>query len=74
MNNVRVAAGDATGLDGGIFGNSAIKGFAKTKDAQPSTATDPHSQGNVIGLVLIASGFTLTGLTFIDPFFGYPPP
>ena len=30
--------------------------------------------GHVIGLILIASGFTLTGLSFMDPFFGRPPP
>ncbi|KXX75824.1 DNA replication ATP-dependent helicase/nuclease DNA2 [Madurella mycetomatis] len=30
--------------------------------------------GHVIGLILIASGFTLTGLSFMDPLFGRPPP
>lgn len=35
----------------------------------------PHTEpGSVIGLILIASGFTLTGLAFMDPFFGHPPP
>jgi pimeloyl-ACP methyl ester carboxylesterase len=53
---------------GGIVGNSAIKGFAKPKDGNDSQL------GYVIGLVLIASGFTLTGMAFMDPFFGRPPP
>lgn len=55
---------------GGMVGNSAIKGFAKPKDAKNSK----QQSGYVIGLILIASGFTLTGLTFMDPFFGRPPP
>ncbi|KAG2005063.1 hypothetical protein GB937_009020 [Aspergillus fischeri] len=53
---------------GGLVGNSAIKGFTKPKDA------DDSRSGYVIGLILIASGFTLTGLSFMDPFFGRPPP
>ncbi|RAK95977.1 uncharacterized protein BO80DRAFT_417846 [Aspergillus ibericus CBS 121593] len=48
--------------------NSAIKGFAQSPDA----TTRPT--GSVIGLILIASDFTLTGLAFMDPFFGHPPP
>lgn len=51
---------------GGMVGNSAIKGFAKSKSSE--------SKAHVIGLILIASGFTLTGLTFMDPFLGHPPP
>lgn len=54
---------------GGMVGNSAIKGFTRPEDESPTAGT-----GYVIGLVLIASGFTLTGLTFMDPFFGRPPP
>lgn len=57
---------------GGMIGNSAIKGFT-----QPETAgTQDRSQvtGYVIGFILIASGFTLTGMSFMDPFFGHPPP
>lgn len=53
---------------GGMVGNSAIKGFTKPKDA------DDSRSGYVIGLILIASGFTLTGLSFMDPFLGRPPP
>jgi pimeloyl-ACP methyl ester carboxylesterase len=50
---------------GGMVGNSAIKDFTQPRDAVG---------GHVIGLILIASGFTLTGVSFMDPFFGRPPP
>ncbi|WQF84693.1 Putative alpha/beta hydrolase-1 [Colletotrichum destructivum] len=70
---------------GGMVGNSVIKGFAPPRDAAkgssaPATSStradhrDALSEGHVIGLILIASGFTLTGLAFMDPFFGRPPP
>jgi pimeloyl-ACP methyl ester carboxylesterase len=73
---------------GGMVGNSAIKDFtrpqAKLKDTttatttsssiQPTNRPQPPTTGHVIGLVLIASGFTLTGLSFMDPLFGIPPP
>jgi pimeloyl-ACP methyl ester carboxylesterase len=68
---------------GGMVGNSAIKGFARPKSAAiaASSATPtstsssaPPTTGYVVGLILIASGFTLTGLTFMDPFFDHPPP
>ncbi|KAK5626796.1 hypothetical protein RRF57_002511 [Xylaria bambusicola] len=48
---------------GGMVGNSAIK--VRTAD---------FSTGHVVGLILIASGFTFTGLAFMDPFLGQPPP
>lgn len=57
---------------GGMVANSAIKGFARPKDTATSDPTT--SIGHVIGLILIASGFTLTGMSFMDPFLGYPPP
>ena len=57
---------------GGMVGNSAIKGFDRPRGASSSTSTP--STGHVIGLILIASGYTLTGLAFMDPFFGHPPP
>ncbi|KAH7347529.1 Alpha/beta hydrolase family-domain-containing protein [Plectosphaerella cucumerina] len=57
---------------GGMVGNSAIKGFTKKQGSQPIEAAE--SKGHVIGIILIASGFTLTGLSFIDPLFGHPPP
>lgn len=56
---------------GGIVGNSAIKDFTKPRDSPPSPST---KRGRVIGLVLIASGFTFTGYAFMDPFLGHPPP
>lgn len=65
---------------GGMVGSSAIKGFYKPQDTSSTTSlsTSDQSQspakGYVIGLILIASGFTFTGLAFMDPFFGHPPP
>lgn len=73
---------------GGMVGNSAIKDFTRPRDATKSRSnllststlagrTDKSltpAAGYVIGLILIASGFTLTGLSFMDPFFGRPPP
>ncbi|KAL5348094.1 hypothetical protein ACLOAV_006574 [Pseudogymnoascus australis] len=67
---------------GGLVGNSAIKGFAKPRDIVAASSTSQSNsdqsqasnQGFVIGLILIASGFTLTGVAFMDPFFGHPPP
>lgn len=50
---------------GGMVANSAIKNFASPRNG---------TEGRVIGLVLIASGFTLTGLSFMDPLFHIPPP
>ncbi|CAL5869030.1 uncharacterized protein PFLUO_LOCUS3258 [Penicillium psychrofluorescens] len=54
---------------GGIVGNSAVKGFTRTPEDQGQS-----SKGYVIGIILIASGYTLTGYAFMDPFFGHPPP
>jgi pimeloyl-ACP methyl ester carboxylesterase len=73
---------------GGMVGNSAIKDFTKPRDAVPSSSTSTSTStgvqhidqsqtptaGHVIGIILIASGFTLTGLSFMDPLFGHPPP
>lgn len=58
---------------GGMVGNSAIKGFTRPRE---HTATAPSSTevGHVIGIILITSGFTLTGLSFMDPLLGHPPP
>ncbi|KAH4979074.1 hypothetical protein HBH69_228450 [Parastagonospora nodorum] len=55
---------------GGIVGSSAVKGFTRLH-AQDS---EHKSSGYVMGIVLIASGFALTGLSFMDPLFGIPPP
>ncbi|KAF3181219.1 hypothetical protein TWF225_006764 [Orbilia oligospora] len=71
---------------GGLVGNSAIKGFARPRpdvaSNSPATSSSPEAAGEVqssvsgyvVGLVLIASGFTFTGLSFMDPFLGIPPP
>ncbi|KAL2872050.1 alpha/beta fold hydrolase [Aspergillus lucknowensis] len=61
---------------GGMVGNSAIKGFAKPRvpSTGRSTGQPQTLAGHVIGLVLLASGFTLAGLSFMDPCFGHPPP
>jgi len=52
---------------GGAVGQSAIKGFAK-----PKTGAADH--GYVIGLASMASGFSQTGISFIDGLGGKPPP
>ncbi|KAF2009347.1 alpha/beta-hydrolase [Aaosphaeria arxii CBS 175.79] len=72
---------------GGMVGNSAIKGFTQPRnsiqlnsspnapsDTAKGTIAPGHREGHVVGLILIASGFTLTGLAFMDPFLGVPPP
>ncbi|PYH41104.1 alpha/beta hydrolase [Aspergillus saccharolyticus JOP 1030-1] len=59
---------------GGMVGNSAIKGFTQPQPPPPAGDTPPSPAGYVVGLILIASGFTFTGLSFMDPFFGHPPP
>jgi pimeloyl-ACP methyl ester carboxylesterase len=73
---------------GGMVGNSAIKDFTQSRDTVASSSTSTSTstgaevtdqsqtptKGFVIGVILIASGFTLTGLAFMDPFLGRPPP
>lgn len=59
---------------GGVVGNSAIKGFTQPRDTTGDKQTQPQTTGYVIGLILIASGFTMTGFAFMDPFLGRPPP
>jgi pimeloyl-ACP methyl ester carboxylesterase len=57
---------------GGFVGASAIKGLTKPsnqKETRPS-ATDGH----VIGLALVASGFVVGGLSFLEALGGKPPP
>lgn len=57
---------------GGMIANSAIKDF--TVPNENTKYTSQSGQGRIVGLVLIASGFTLTGLSFMDPLFHIPPP
>lgn len=64
---------------GGIVGSSAIKDFVRpgeTTERSSLAASTPQAidTGYVIGLILIASGHNFTGLSFMDPFFGHPPP
>ncbi|KAL7911030.1 Alpha/beta hydrolase family domain-containing protein [Trichoderma velutinum] len=67
---------------GGIVGNSAIKDFARPRgtvaknSSSASRSADAQSTttGYVVGLILIASGYTFTGLAFMDPLMGLPPP
>lgn len=57
---------------GGMVGNSAMKGLARPKQNTFTATKDPS--GHVIGLVLIASFFTQTGVGFMEGFGGKPPP
>lgn len=50
---------------GGQVGNSAIKGF---------TTPDSVGHGRVLGVALIASGFPMTGVGFLEATGGVPPP
>ncbi|EXK80131.1 hypothetical protein FOQG_15305 [Fusarium oxysporum f. sp. raphani 54005] len=72
---------------GGTVGNSAVKGFSKptfvreessaSSQSPISTATSSKripETGHVVGLVLIATGFCFTGLTFMDHFLNITPP
>lgn len=57
---------------GGMVGESAIKGLSRPEQSAPLSTGD--SSGYIIGLIVIASGFTMTGVGFIDGFGGKPPP
>ena len=71
---------------GGLVGSSCMKGLAPPKNftgtratgteqsSVPDAQSSPSKQGYVVALVLIASGFAMTGWSFMDPFFGRPPP
>jgi len=50
---------------GGQVGNSAIKGLTNAED---------KSHGRVLGVALIASGFPMTGVGFLEATGGVPPP
>lgn len=50
---------------GGQVGNSAIKGL---------TEPDSNNHGRVLGVALIASGFPMTGVGFLEATGGVPPP
>ena len=54
---------------GGQVANSTVKGLTRPS---PTTTTEPH--GRILGLALIASGFTQTGVGFLEATGGVPPP
>lgn len=54
---------------GGMVGQSAMKGFTKA-----SRTCSQDGEGNVIGLVVIASGYAQPGMAFLDGTGGTPPP
>lgn len=54
---------------GGMVGSSAIKCLTSSENEDPDTRS---TDSRVSGLIFIASDFTLTGLTFLDPIFGIP--
>jgi pimeloyl-ACP methyl ester carboxylesterase len=58
---------------GGAVGCSAIKGLARPK-RDVSSSTTHGTSGHVIGIVMIATGFVQTGMSFIDGAGGKPPP
>lgn len=57
---------------GGAVGASAIRGLTRPRDSEGHP--EPNNLGHVIGLILIASGFMITGKNFIEGFNGTPPP
>jgi pimeloyl-ACP methyl ester carboxylesterase len=57
---------------GGAVGASAIKGLTRPKQIGSSSAKGPF--GHIIGLVMLASGFGPTGVSFIEGLGGKPPP
>ncbi|OAA54650.1 hypothetical protein ISF_08251 [Cordyceps fumosorosea ARSEF 2679] len=54
---------------GGQVGNSAVQGFSRHSPGRDATAP-----AHVIGLVMIATGFTVTGVAFLEAMGGTPPP
>lgn len=61
---------------GGHVGNSAIRGFAQKAhdDTVKSQVQDGSSSGYIIGMAMIATGFSATGLNFLELLGGNPPP
>jgi len=57
---------------GGAVGSSAVKGLTRPKQdvASPKEA----SSGHVIGIIMIASGFVVTEVGFLEGLGGKPPP
>ncbi|CAI6333924.1 unnamed protein product [Periconia digitata] len=59
---------------GGMVASSAIKNLTSSPSSSSSSNDPQNPKGSVTGLILITSGFTLTGLTFMDHTFNIPPP
>lgn len=60
---------------GGQVGNSAVRGFArKAHDDGVKSLASTESSGHVIGLAMMATGFTITGAAFVDAAGGNLPP
>ncbi|KAL1882187.1 hypothetical protein Daus18300_000673 [Diaporthe australafricana] len=54
---------------GGVVGESALRDVPTVRHPSPDT-----TQGKVIGLALMATGFNKNNMSFIDGFGGQPPP
>jgi pimeloyl-ACP methyl ester carboxylesterase len=61
---------------GGQVGNSAVKGFARRPHdgSSPPPPESASGRGHVIGLAMMATGFTVTGVGFLEATGGKPPP
>ncbi|KAF7555613.1 hypothetical protein G7046_g6522 [Stylonectria norvegica] len=57
---------------GGAVAASAIKGLARNQ--KEGSTTENKSEGAVIGMAMMASGFIHTGVSFLDGAGGKPPP
>ncbi|KAH8805425.1 Alpha/Beta hydrolase protein [Xylogone sp. PMI_703] len=57
---------------GGHVGSSAIKGLTRPKPGDSSSAKD--SSNHVIGYAMLATGFTITGVSFLEAAGGKPHP
>lgn len=57
---------------GGAFGSSAIKGL--TQQTQDDSLSAKNPSGHVLEMIMLASGFVHTGVSFIDRLGGTPPP
>jgi pimeloyl-ACP methyl ester carboxylesterase len=55
---------------GGQVGNSAVKGLTRSKDDGSSST---GQTGHVIGIAMIATGFTITGVGFLEGLGQLPP-
>jgi len=57
---------------GSLPGNSAAKGLTLPKDGASAAASG--TSGHVIGFAMLATGFPITGVAFLDRTGGQPPP